>query len=422
MNTFLLFVCIAMTAVALWRLPAVRYGDPLRRTLWGCSAGFAVALWSRFPPVRHGIDSLGITDLSGLVKDLSAMAAALALLSYAVTSYGVSQDAPPRHIEICRRVARISRRATVVVIPLMLILFGIVIDRSVPSRDFTADHAGQWGACLFATCYYLYLGSSGATCAYQWGHVSRRAESAVLRISLALGAAACWLFAAYSVIRVTFMWGAMVIPASPGRTHLVVSLSDLLNMLGALLFMCGASLPTTGVAVERWKIRRTLWRLHPLSRDLAHQFPGLWFQPPASRLREAVRHAPAVDVRLDRTIQAIGDAVEQLRHHVVPELWPVVAQSTADHPDHEAAAEAYWIAAALRSAGEGRRSQRPAPALPSKPYSDSIGEGRWLVRVQDVYARVTPASVDEMLDRAGRPPMAAREHEVPEGPVPVRTS
>ncbi|MCC2276174.1 hypothetical protein LKL35_12215 [Streptomyces sp. ET3-23] len=413
MSFFLLSVCLAMTAVALWRLPAVRYGDPLRRALWGCAAGFAVALWSRFPPVEHGIDSLGVNDLSGLTKDFAAMAASLALLSYAVTSYGVSQDAPPRHIEICRRVAHVSRRATAVVIPLMLFLFFVAVDRSVPSRDLTADHAGQWGACLFATCFYLYLGSSGATCGYQWGHVSRRADSAVLRISLGLGAAACWLFAAYSVIRVSFMWGAMIFPPSPGSTHLVVSLSNLLNMLGALLFMCGASLPTTGVALERWRTRRMLWCLHPLSRDLAHQFPDLSLQPPASRLREAVRHAPALDIRLDRSIQAIGDAVEQLRHHVVPELWPVIEQVTVEHPDQEAAAEAYWIAAALCSAREGRRSELPAPALPPKPYTDSIGEGRWLIRVQDVYARIAPAAVDALLDRAGRPPVVVHAQVVP---------
>ncbi|MFQ6197670.1 MAB_1171c family putative transporter [Streptomyces sp. NPDC000405] len=408
MNSFLLFVCIAMTAVALWRLPALRYGDPLRRALWGCSAGFAVALWSRFPPIKHSIDSLGITDLSALTKDFAAMASSLALLSYAVTSYGVSQDAPPRHIEICRRVARLSRRATVAVIPVMLLLFFAAVDRSTASKDFTADHAGQWGACLFATCFYLYLGSSGATCAYQWWHVSRRAESAVLRVSLGLGAAACSLFATYSVTRLCFIWGALVFAPSRGLTHLVISFSDVFNMLGALLFMCGASLPTTGVVLERWKTRRMLWRLHPLSQDLARQFPDLSFQPPASRLREAVRCTPALDIRLDRRIQAIGDAVEQLRHHVLPELWPVIEQVTAGHPDQEAAAEAYWIAAALCSASEGRRSELPAPALPPKPYSDSISEGRWLVRVQDAYARITPAAVNALLDGAGRPPLAAQ--------------
>lgn len=197
----------------------------------------------------------------------------------------------------------------------------------------------------------------------------------------------------------------MVFPPSPGSTHLVVSVSNLLNMLGALLFMCGASLPTTGVALERLRTRRMLWRLHPLIRDLVHEFPDVSFQPPASRLWEAARHAPALDIRLDRTIQAIGDAVEQLRHHVVPELWPVIEQVMAEHPDQEAAAEAHWIAAALCSAREGRRSELPAPALPPKPYSDSIGEGRWLVRVQDVYARITPASVNALLDDAGRPPV-----------------
>ncbi|WP_372412745.1 MAB_1171c family putative transporter [Streptomyces luteireticuli] len=406
MSAVLLFVCLAMTTVAVWRLPAVRYGDTLRRTLWGCAAGFAVALWARFPPVQHAIDGLGVTDLSGLVKDFAAMGASLALLNYAVTSYGVTEVAAPRYIEVCRQVARVCRRAMVAVVPIMLFLFFVVVDRSRPSEDFTADHAGEVGASLFATLYYLVLGSAGATCGYQWGHVSRRAESAVLRVSLTLGACACWLFAAYSAIRVSFMWGAMAVPAAPGTAHTVKGLSDLLNMLGAVLFIIGASLPTTGVAAQRWRARRTLWRLHPLRRDLARQFPGLSIQPPAARLREAVRLSPPLEVRVDRVVQEIGDACEQLRHHAVPGLWNVVEEATAQHPDAEAAAEAYWMAAALQSAWAGRRSGQPAPPLPTKPFADSTAEGQWMMRVQDVYARRDPAVVEQLLEQAGQPSAA----------------
>ncbi|MCD9146021.1 hypothetical protein LUZ28_26765 [Streptomyces albireticuli] len=402
MSILILFVCVEMTVVALWRLPATRYGDPLRRALWGCSAGWAVALWARFPPVKNAIDGLGVNDLSALVKDFACMAASLALLNYAVTSYGVSQDAPPRRFALLRGTARFARWATVGVIPVMLVMFFVVVDRSRPSRDFAADHAGQWGVVVFSTLFYLYLGLSCTTCGYQWGHVGRRAESPALRIGMVLGSVGLWLLAAYSVVRVSFVWGTIFVPASPDVSHTVGSLSSLLNVLAAALFASGASLPTTEVVVQRWSSHRMLWRLHPLRRDLARQFPDLSFQPLAPRLREALRFTPALDVRLDRAVQEVGDAVEQLRHYVVPELWAVIEDVTAEHPDQEAMAEAYWIAAALRSARQGRRFEVPAPALPSKPFADSVSEGRWLVRVQDSYARITPAAVDKILDRADR--------------------
>ncbi|MGW7007559.1 MAB_1171c family putative transporter [Streptomyces sp. NPDC054933] len=405
MEVLILLVCIAMTIVALWRLPAIRYGDPLRRALWGCSAGFAVALWTRFPPVKHTIDQVGIVDFDALVKYLVSMGASLALLSYAVTSYGVSGDDAPRHIAICRRVARVSRRATIVVIPLMVLLFFTVIPRKQPSQDFAADHAGQLGAALFMTCFYLYLGSSAATCAYQWTHVSRRAESAVLRTGLTLGAASTWLYTAYSLLRLCYMWIAEFAPTGPALDAKVAAVGDALNVLAATLFAAGASLPTTGVAAQRWSSWRMLWRLYPLRRDLTKQFPGVTFQPPAGRIREITRLWPPVDVRLDRVIQECGDAVDQLRHYATPELWSVVSEATAGHSDPETAAEAYWIAAALRSAANGRRSPLPVQALPDKPFATSQAEAWGLARVQAVYGGISAGEITVILARAGEPPV-----------------
>ncbi|WP_306822860.1 MAB_1171c family putative transporter [Streptomyces sp. TLI_146] len=390
-----------MTAVALWRLPALRYSDPLRRTLWGCSAGFAVALWARFPPVKAALDCVAV-DFSALVKYFFSMIASLALLNYAVTSYGAQSD-PPRHIVICRTVAVVSRRATIIVIPTMVILFFTLVDRSHPTHDFAADHAGQWGAAVFMTLFYLYLGSAAATCAFQWGHVARRAETNSLRAGLTLGSAATWLYAAYSVVRVSFMWLAMFMHVAPPVEQVAGNAGDLLNVAAAALFATGASLPTTGVAAQRWQTWRLLYRLQPLRRDLALQFPQFSFQPLASRLREATRLAPSLDIRLDRAIQECGDAVEQLRHYATASLWPAAEEAAANHADSEAATEAYWIAAALRRAHAHQRSAIPAAPLPMKPFPDSQSEARWLVRVQDIYVGLSRGVIDEILVRAGRP-------------------
>ncbi|WP_367435172.1 MAB_1171c family putative transporter [Streptomyces celluloflavus] len=403
MQILILIVSVAMTVVALWRLPGARYGDPLRRTLWGCSAGFAVALWARFAPVSSALGKLGITDLDALVKYLVSLVASLALLNFAVTSYLLAGDDAPRHIAISRKVARVARRSTFAVVPLMIGLFFLAVDRTRPSHDFAVDHAGEWGAAAFMTCFYLYLAASAWTVAYQWTHVSRRAESLVLRTGLALGAAATWLYTLYAVVRFTYMWGAMFVPTPPDISRTVRSLSDGLNVLVAILFAAGASLPTTGVAADRLRAWRSLWSLHPLRHDLTTAFPQVAFQPAGSRLREMSRLTPPVDVRLDGWIQEIGDAVDLLRHHAAPQLWQAAEGAALSHADPEPAAEAHWIKAALDSVAHGCRSAVPAGPLPEKPFATSQGEGPWLVRVQAAYAGIRPHETQEVLAAAGGP-------------------
>ncbi|AJC54989.1 MAB_1171c family putative transporter [Streptomyces sp. 769] len=403
MTVLILAVAVAMTAVALWRLPGARYGDPLRRTLWGCSAGFAVALWARFPPVRAALGHLGIIDVDVLVKYFASIVAALSLANYSATSCLLAGDNAPRHIGASRKIARIAQRSAVVVVPAMVALFFFAIDRRHPSQDFAHEHAGEWGAMAFMTCFYAYLGASAWTAAYQWTHISRRAEHGSLRIGLALGAASTWLYTVYAVVRLAHMWLATLVPALPRMSQTVVPASDAISVLAAILFAAGASLPTTHVAADRWKTWRSLWRLHAFRRDLARAFPEVTFQPAGSRLREMTRLAPPLDVRLDRWIQEIGDAVNLLRHHATADLWPAAEHEALGYADPEPAAEALWIKAALESRRQSCESSVSAEPLPDKPFATSEGEALWLVRVQTVYAQIGMEQVRRLHAAAGAP-------------------
>ncbi|MFB7630455.1 MAB_1171c family putative transporter [Streptomyces sp. NPDC056149] len=403
MKVMILVVAVAMTVVALWRLPGARRSDPLLRTLWGCSAGFAVALWTRFPPVKEAVNQLGVVDLDALLKYFASIFAALSLANFSVTSYQLSGDGAPRHTAVSRLIARIAQRSTIVVVPTMLALFFLTIDRSHPSRDFAYDHAGDWGAAMFMACFYVYLGVCAWTVAYQWTHIRRHADRRALRIGMSLGAAATWLYTFYAAIRLLYMWVALLAPAPESIAHTVESLCDALNALAAILFVIGASLPTTHVAADRWRNRRCLWQLHPLHKDLVAAFPEVSFQAPRSRLREVTRFSPPSDVLLDNWIQEIGDAVNLLRHHASSTLWPAALDRNALRDTPEAAAEAYWIKTALASAAMSCRSSIPAQALPDKPYATSLGEAYWLLRVQTVYARVSPEHTSGLLAAAGPP-------------------
>ena len=82
---------VVMTVIALWRLPAVRYGDAHRRALWGCYAGFAAALWLSTEAVQRWLNDAPVVDLAVLIKHYVSTAAILAILTYVSATYGIER-------------------------------------------------------------------------------------------------------------------------------------------------------------------------------------------------------------------------------------------------------------------------------------------------------------------------------------------
>ncbi|MGW0670631.1 MAB_1171c family putative transporter [Streptomyces sp. NPDC002746] len=390
---------VAMTAVAVWRLPALWYGDPLRRALCACLAGFALALWCRVPAVKYWMDHSPITDLSALGKYLTSMAALVALLDYVRAVHGGNPDRPhSRHPAGESKASTVVRRAVFAAMAAMVILFFAAIDRDVPTTDFATDHAGEWGAVLFMTIEYSCLSATSAACSYQWGRASRRAETRLLSAGLLFMAAGAAVYAIYPVLRIPIIWFPSGISAVTMR-----SVADVVNLLAAVLFGAGASIPTAKALAARRNAWHTLRGLHPLWRDLLAAFPVYGFHPPAVWLRELWRTSPALEVRVDRWVQEIADVVEQLRHHATPELF-VYAESHAEGADDPApAAEALWIKAALHAANEGCRADTPVLGLPSKPLADIDAESQWLLRVVKEYRNITNEQIEQLLNVAGTP-------------------
>ncbi|MER6504419.1 MAB_1171c family putative transporter [Streptomyces sp. NPDC001455] len=390
---------IAMSVVALWRLPAaVRFRDPLRLALARCSCGFAVAMWCRVPPVKYALDRSPVTDLSALVKYVASMFAILAALSYITAIYGTRPGPTPRHVAVARRVSRTAHLSAFGAMAAMIVLFFTVVDRSQPSVDFAADHAGQWGAATFISIDYVYLGTASATCAYQWFKASRRAETLALRIGLSLMASAAVIYTVYPTVRIFTVWAPTGI-----RSAVMQSVSDSVNISVACLWAAGASIPATHAAATRWTSWRTLCSIYPLWREVVDAFPHVAFRPPASRFREMIRASPPLDVRLDRWTQEIADGVEQLRHHAAPDLLLYAEAAAEAAPDPGPTAEAYWIKAALHAAWSGQRSDRPAEGLLGKPFADSQAESFWLRRVHRAYRTITPEQIHRLLGEAGVP-------------------
>ncbi|ORT59442.1 MAB_1171c family putative transporter [Streptomyces sp. CB03238] len=377
-----------MTAVALWRMPAALWGDEedqRRRALWGCYAGFAAALWTKTEAVRTGLNNSPVVDLAVLIKHYTATIAILAILSYIVAIYGHYPEggSVPRHVRFARAVQHVAAKASVATLILLTVLFFTVVDRSVPSDRFVSDHAGQWGATLYMSVFYLYLGAASAVCAYQWALATGNARLRHLRVGLGMMTAAMFIGVGYTVSRTLFMWISVVHRPSHGFAQTFDKVTELAQIVLFALFAVGASLPAFSKGWRRVKLWRAQAQLHPLWRALMTAFPDQPFEPPASLVRELTRFDTPADLRVDRWAADIADAVEKLRHYV-PDGLVGAAADAAGGPGP--LADAYWIKAALAAKAGGTPAGKAA-AVEARHATDQDDEVAWLVRVAAAYRR-----------------------------------
>ncbi|MFG3348717.1 MAB_1171c family putative transporter [Streptomyces sp. NPDC048018] len=389
-----------MTVIAVWRFPAVRYGDAHRRALWGGYAGFAVALWLYTPAAMDAVDRVPVVDLSALLRHFASTAAIIASLTYVATSYGKTSRAEvPRHVAVSRWIARASYRAGAVGVTLLTVLFFTVVERDKPSDNFLVDHAGQWGVAVYMTVFYFFPFVTTAVCGYQWTRAARQAECTSMRIGLGLMGTAMWMGFIHTMARVTILWADVLFPLSASTMRILVDATSIWMNLLFLIVATGASIPTTRAAVARWKSWRTLYKIYPLWFDLVQAFPGTSLYPPGRRLSELRHVRVPIDVRLDRWTQDIADACEKLRYYAPRDLMFAAEDATASHPDPELAAEAYWIKAALQAAESTSANTYPAASLREKPFVDTDSEAAWLARVSTAYSHVTGEQVRDLLHR-----------------------
>ncbi|MGW1410366.1 MAB_1171c family putative transporter [Streptomyces sp. NPDC002403] len=409
-------VAVLMTAVALWRMPAALWGDEedkRRRALWGCYAGFAAALWTKTRAVRLALNDSAVTDLAVLIKHYTATIAILAILSYIVAIYGRYPDggAVPRHVRFARAIQQVATKASIATLILLTVLFFTVVDRSVPSDRFVADHAGQWGATLYMSVFYLYLGTASAVCAYQWALATAHAGLRHLRVGLGMMTFAMFIGVGYTVSRTLFLWVSVVDTPSESFALRFDEITEAAQVVLFAFFAVGASIPALSKGRRRAKLWRAQVRLHGLWRELMTAFPEQPFDPPASLARELTRFDTPADLRIDRWAADIADAVEKLRHYVPDTLLPAAkAAAAADGgtaPDRAGPlAEAYWIKAALTAKNSGAPASTAA-AVETQHATDQDGEVAWLVRVATAYRTVPQDRAAQVLADAAPAPSTA---------------
>ncbi|MFC9428413.1 MAB_1171c family putative transporter [Streptomyces sp. NPDC056987] len=400
-----------MTAVALWRMPAALWGDEedkRRRALWGCYAGFAIALWTKTEIVRISLNNSPVTDLAVLIKHYTATIAILAILSYIVAIYGRYPDDGdvPRHVRFARTVQHVAAKASVATLILLTVLFFTVVDRSVPSDRFVSDHAGQWGATLYMSVFYLYLGAASAVCAYQWALATGAATLRHLRVGLGMMTFAMFIGVGYTVSRTLFMWVSVVDTPSPSFALTFDEVTEAAQIVLFAFFALGASIPAFRKGWRRARLWRAQAALHPLWYELMTAFPDQPFEPPASLSRELTRFDTPADLRVDRWAADIADAMEKLRHYVPDSLLPAAksaaAAETGDPEQAGPLADAYWIKAALTARTDGAPAG-PAAAVEPQHAADQDDEVAWLTRVAAAYRTITDERTRRVLASMEQP-------------------
>ncbi|MCS0635077.1 hypothetical protein NX801_05270 [Streptomyces sp. LP05-1] len=404
-------IAVLMTAVALWRMPAALRGgtdeDKRRRALWGCYAGFALALWTKTEVVRIGLNNGPVVDLAVLIKHYTATVAILAILSYIVAIYGsyAEDGAVPRHVRFARVVQRLATKASVATLILLTVLFFTVVDHSVPSDRFVSDHAGEWGATLYMSVFYLYLGAASAVCAYQWALATRAAAVRHLRVGLAMMTCAMFIGVGYTLSRTLFLWISVADRPDHDFALAFDEVTEAAQILLFALFALGASLPAFSKLWRRVRLWRAQAALHPLWYELMAGFPDQPFEPPAPLMRELTRFSTPADLRIDRWAADIADAVEKLRHYVPDTLLPAARRAAGPDTAGEPAGpltEAYWIKAAL-AAKAGGAPAGEAAAVEPRHATDQDGEVAWLVQVAGAYRTVTDDRARHVLATARTP-------------------
>lgn len=410
-----------MTAVALWRMPAALWGDEedkRRRALWGCYAGFALALWTKTQAVRIGLNNSPVTDLAVLIKHYTATVAILAILSYIVAIYGQYPDSGsvPRHVRFARLVQQVAAKASVATLILLTVLFFTVVDRSVPSDRFVSDHAGQWGATLYMSVFYLYLGAASCVCAYQWALATFDARRRHLRVGLGMMTFAMFIGVGYTVSRTLFLWASVVSPPGHAFALRFDQVTEAAQVVLFAFFALGASIPAFSKGWRRVRLAAAQARLHPMWRELMTAFPDQPFEPPASLVRELTRFTTPADLRIDRWAADIADALEKLRHHVPDDLARAAVQAAEqDTTDPERVgplAGAHWIKAALAAQADGAPAG-PAASVDAQYATDQDDEVARLVRVAAAYRTITHERTRQVLESVQSQPQVQVPSQTP---------
>lgn len=399
------------------RLPAALRGRRRERSLWGAFAAFAVAWWLRTDTGRAVIDPLGVNDLPTLLKHVLAIAGICVLLTY-VTDVYQDEDATARHIKITSVVHRAAARASLATVLCLTAVFFLVLDRSKTGADsphFMGRHIGEPGLALYLGLFNTYTAAAAAVCAYQWGRAARLARRRSLRTGLTMMAVGMALFVVYAVLRSVYLAAITLHPATAVAGTVHEHVTDIVLYVGFALWLLGSVTPAAHALATRIRAIKAIIGLHQLWRDLVLAIDGIALHQPSlllgghraaafiNAMRDIFSHDATPQIRLGRYVTEIRDVTHELRRRAPSDLFQR-ARRLADAEGHtgqdaDAAAEAYWLKAALTTVD----APAGAPVAFHTVGDDFASEVSWLLRVARAYRKASPHTVAILEDLTPSP-------------------
>ncbi|MEU6416003.1 MAB_1171c family putative transporter [Streptomyces spiralis] len=386
------------------RLPVVLRGQRRERSLWGAFGAFAFAWWLRTDAGRAVIGPLGVNDLPTLLKHTLAIIGICVLLTYVADVYQ-DEDATARHIKITSLVHRVAARASLATIVCLAVVFFLALDRSKTASDspyFMGRHIGEPGLALYLGLFNAYTAAAAAVCAYQWGRAARLAHRTSLRIGLTMMAAGMTLMVLYAALRTAYVAAITLHPATATAEGAQEHVTDLVLYTAFLLWLLGSTMPATHALAARARALKAVVGLHSLWRDLVLTVDGIALHQPSrlldghraatiiNTLHDVVAHDATSQIRLGRYVTEIRDVTHELRRRAPSDLFQrarrLAEAEGRTAQDADAAAEAYWLKAALATAD----APAGVPAAFHTAGDDFASEVPWLLRVARVYRQASP--------------------------------
>ncbi|MGY1435446.1 MULTISPECIES: MAB_1171c family putative transporter [Streptomyces] len=357
----------ALWIVSLWRLPSVRHSHR-QRSLWAAFTFLAIALTFEPRPVAESIDStMGVTGLAHLLKYLFGIISAAAVLDFVANMARPEGFAP-----------RLRWAAVITALPLMVLFFALT--PGPQAEDFFESVRPSLFAAAYKSVFTLYIGCAMTMASWLFlsgvrhSHGWTRGGRCFLGGGTAIGAA----YALHRLLSLALLASGH---ALPGGESLADGLSEGLKLTAIASIVLGSCLPPIAVATEAVYNWRTYRRLESLWEELTTAAPDVVLptQAPWHKIK----------FRLERRVVEIGDACLALRE-VVPasvqaKARTAAAQADIPEADRAAAAEAGWLATAVRTnhvPATQCPDDRPVPGVVDTSPEEEVA---WLLHVSDLY-------------------------------------
>lgn len=389
-------ILIVLWATVIWRAPAI--GRSARsRSLWLTLACLALALTYDLPFVIRGFDhATGVTDLATVIKHVLGVAACANLLDWIVAS--VRPEHEPWYVR--------RRRQFAVATALGLIALFFLTPR-LETVDFAVSATGNAWATTYLVVFELYLAFAMSLAFGMFVTAWGSARSIFLRTGVALLVAGTAAGIAYALARSIALIASLATGSLPDGDGAAVSLTDAVQVVAIALILLGLAVPACEAGWHRAGTLRALIELRSLWSEVARAVPSIELLDPPT-LREDLT-GPQAGLRVVRRVAEIRDAASQLREHVPASHWHAIQQrldaAGMTGLKRDAAAEACWIATAIRLKTYGIPNPDPA-RLPAPHGGFTLEQDlKWLRAVARARRTRLVADIDAHL--AGLHPATA---------------